>query len=256
MQRIIIIGAGLIGAALAYRLTEAGAAVTVIEAAQPASGASGASFGWINASFFHSAAHFNLRRAGIAAHHRLSEQVGQTGTHWPGTLWWEEEAELDKMAASLTDLGYAVQILARAEIQAREPLLAAPERCLWFANEGAVDPAELTRRLLAASGARVWTGTAVRGIEVTGGRVVGVRLDQGVIVADHVVVAAGVACAALLAPLGLTLPMLHRPGMILRTRPVGARVGHILASAGQEVRQDLAGRLIAPLAASHQGDAG
>ncbi|MBC7479270.1 MAG: FAD-binding oxidoreductase, partial [Pseudorhodobacter sp.] len=82
------------------------------------------------------------------------------------------------------------------------------------------------------------------------------RLDQGVIVADYVVVAAGVACAALLAPLGLALPMLHRPGMILRTRPVGARVGHILASPGQEVRQDLAGRLIAPLAASHQGDAG
>ena len=117
MQRIIIIGAGLIGAALAYRLTEAGAAMTVIEAAQPASGAAGASFGWINASFCHSAAHFNLRQAGLAAHHRLSDQVGQTGIRWPGTLWWEEEGEL-------------------------------------------------TRRLLAASGARVWTGTAVRGIEV------------------------------------------------------------------------------------------
>ena len=142
MQRIIIIGAGLIGAALAYRLTEAGAAVTVIEAAQPASGASGASFGWINASFCHSAAHFNLRQAGIAAHHRLSDQVGQTGIRWPGTLWWEEEGELEQMAVHLAGLGYAVQTLARVDIQAREPLLAAPERCLWFAEEGAADPAD------------------------------------------------------------------------------------------------------------------
>ena len=56
------------------------------------------------------------------------------------------------------------------------------------------------------------------------------------------------------AALGLTLPMLHRPGLILRTRPVAARLRHILASPLQEVRQVLAGRLIAPLTASHQAD--
>ena len=32
MQQVVIIGAGLIGAGLAYRLTQAGARVTVVEA--------------------------------------------------------------------------------------------------------------------------------------------------------------------------------------------------------------------------------
>ncbi len=50
-MKLLILGAGLLGACLAYRLTRAGVAVTVAEATTPASGASGSSFGWINASF-------------------------------------------------------------------------------------------------------------------------------------------------------------------------------------------------------------
>ncbi|MBC7736444.1 MAG: FAD-binding oxidoreductase, partial [Candidatus Saccharibacteria bacterium] len=255
VQRIVIIGAGLVGAALAYRLSQAGASVTVIEAAHPASAASGASFGWINASFFHSDAHFNLRAEGIAAHHRLDRDLGDTGTQWPGTLWWEEEGPaLDTQAETLRNLGYRVETLSHNQITAREPLLSAPDRCLFLPDEGAVDAAHLTHRLLSAANAPVWRGTPVRGIETVQGRVTGVRLDQGSVIADQVILAAGTACAGLLAPLGLTLPMLHRPGLILRTKPVAARITHILASPVQEVRQDPQGRLIAPLAASHQSD--
>ena len=62
-MKILILGAGLIGACLAYRLTRAGCAVTVVEGATPASGASGSSFGWINASFYLNPAHHHLRVA-------------------------------------------------------------------------------------------------------------------------------------------------------------------------------------------------
>lgn len=131
MPRILIIGAGLVGAALAYRLSLTGAQVTVLDAGPPASAASGASFGWINASFFHSPAHFNLRAEGIRAHHRLDRDLGDTGTRWQGCLWWEE-ADLDQQAQTLTALGYPVQTLDATQIAAREPALAAPDRCLFF----------------------------------------------------------------------------------------------------------------------------
>lgn len=256
MAHILIIGAGLTGACLAFHLARAGASVTLIEAAQPAGAASGASFGWINASFFHSPAHFNLRAAGIEAHRRLDRDLpGTPLTRWSGTLWWEEEgAGMDQQEATLRSLGYPVARLTAARIAALEPALAAPGECLHFPSEGAVDAAALTHRLIAASGAEVWTGCPVAAIETRGGRVSGLRVPGGVVAGDRVILAAGTGAAGFLAGLGLRLPMLARPGAILRTRPVGMRLGHILASPVQEVRQDEAGRLIAPLSAAHQGD--
>jgi D-hydroxyproline dehydrogenase subunit beta len=255
MHRILIIGAGLVGASLAFRLARTGAEVTVLDAAQPAAAATGASFGWINASFFHSPAHYNLRAAAIAAHHRLDRDLGETGTLWSGCLWWEKDgAALDTQGQALSDLGYTVHDLDARQIAAREPALAPPKRCLFFPDEGAVDAARLTHRLLAASGVRVRADTAVTAIETDGGRAVAVRTAQGALTADHIILAAGTACPTLLAPLGLTLPMLRGPGLILQTRPVGVRLNHILASPAQEVRQDRGNRLIAPLAAAHQGD--
>jgi glycine/D-amino acid oxidase-like deaminating enzyme len=75
MEKIVIIGAGLIGATLAFQLARSGRAVTVVEAGLPAQAASGRSFGWINASFALSEAHFALRVAGMAAHERLARAV-------------------------------------------------------------------------------------------------------------------------------------------------------------------------------------
>src|SRR3989338_7869818 len=66
-QKIIIVGAGIIGASLAFHLSRAGAEVTVFEATQPASAATGRSFGWINASFYANPAHHRLRAAPVEA---------------------------------------------------------------------------------------------------------------------------------------------------------------------------------------------
>ena len=49
MIRTIVIGAGVMGASVAYRLAQGGAAVTVLEAARIGGGTSGISFAWTNA---------------------------------------------------------------------------------------------------------------------------------------------------------------------------------------------------------------
>ena len=239
MENIVIIGAGLIGATLAFQLARSGRAVTVVEAGVPAAVASGRSFGWINASFALSEAHFALRVAGMAAHERLAQAV--PGHHRAsGCLWWEEAGEAFAATADRLDAaGYPVERLTRAGVLAREPALKTPpEEALFFPSEGWVDPAVLTRALVA------------------NGRASGVDTPLGPIMADQVVIAAGLGAPALLAPLGLHLPMLHRPGLMLRTAPVALRLAHILAAPEQEIRQDDAGRLLAPAAAFHQSDEG
>lgn len=257
-MRILIIGAGIIGAALAHRLAPH-ARVTVIEATAPASQASGKSFGWINASFYRTPAHHALRVQAIAAHRRLDATL-RTGIQWTGTLWWEETgAAFDATHAALTDLGYPARLIEADEFQRLEPSIAAPpDRALQFPTEGAVDAAALTDRLLTAAmgqGAQVWLGCSVTGLIESGGRVTGVQTAQGPVHADHVVLATGTATPRLLAEIGYHLPMLPRPGVLLRSEPLPPLINHILVGPGGEVRQDATGHILTPASLSHQSDA-
>lgn len=253
-MHVVVIGAGILGASLAHALDGHGATVTVIDAAGLAAGATGASFGWINASFFADAAHFALRAEGIAAWRRLCHDF-KLPVQWSGCLCWEEQGPaLERQAAELRALGYKAEIVSRAEIKQREPHLAAPDEALFFADEAAVDAGEATRLLLAASGAKRLMGTPVSEVVLDGARVVGVRVPGGVIACDKVIVANGIGAPALLGPLGVTLPMLDRPGVIFRTAPVAERLTHICVAPIGEFRQLPDGSILMPTAPNHQGD--
>lgn len=254
----LILGAGITGACLAHRLTARGHSVTILDAGPPANAASGASFGWINASFFLSDAHFHLRLAGMVAHRRLAAELGQGGNP-QGCLWYEEEGDaFDRTHAALARLDYPHRPLTLAEIAALEPALATPpDRALLFPTESAADPATLTHALLAkatAQGATLITGLRATALTEAQGRITGIDTPAGPVTARHTILATGTGTPALLAPLGLTFPMLHRPGAIVRTRLLPPLLTHILATPEQEVRQTTDGALIAPAAAHHQSD--
>lgn len=256
-MKVVVVGAGIIGALTAFHLARGGADVTVVEAGQPAGAASGASFGWINASFFLDQSHFDLRSAAMDAHRRLPDILTSRATIWQGCLSWEEDAHLDAQYQTLKALGYAVSVLTQGEIAALEPSIKAPRRALLMAREGAVDLAKLTGDALMAAtalGAHLIAGVAVTGLEHRAGQLCGVRWSGGIIPADRVVLATGTATQDLLAAVGQPLPMLKRPALIVRSAPVPPLISHILVTPGQEVRQDISGRILAPTSASHQSD--
>ena len=254
--RVIVVGGGILGAAIAARLAGQGADVLLLDGGLPS--ATAASFGWINASFHLDAAHFRLRHEGIAAHRRLDRQLGTSSLRWTGCLWWEEQgAGLVRMAERLDGLGYPVERIDAARFAALEPAVRAPAEALSFPAEGVAEPAALTAALLdhaCAHGARIAQGVAALALAETGGRITGVATPQGVIEASRVVIAAGTGAAALVEPLGITLPMLPRPGLMLVTRPVPQGPSHVCVSPDMEFRQRPDGRIVAPTAAQHQSD--
>lgn len=255
MTQTLIIGAGITGAALAYQLSRRGEAVTLVSTHAEGGLASAASFGWLNASYYLSHPHYHIRHEGLAAHRRLTTALAGLPTTWPGCLWYEATGDAqDETATDLAALGYQVQRLTRLQVAERLPALGPiPETALFFPEEGVADPAILGRALFAASGAQVIRAT-VQSLTEAQGRVTGILTDLGPMPAERVILATGSGTPDLLSPLGYTLPMLKRPGLMIRTNPLPPICPVVLATPDQEVRQDAAGALVAPAAAGHQGD--
>ena len=89
MIKTIVIGAGVMGASVAYRLAQAGAAVTVLEATRIGGGTSGISFAWTNAHNKPPKPYHDLNVAGMKAHAALAEEFDATPWwHGGGSLEW------------------------------------------------------------------------------------------------------------------------------------------------------------------------
>ena len=71
-DRVVIAGAGIIGASIAYHLAKRGANVTVLEKQRPGAGATEKSFAWINSFSKQPRSYYDLNLYGIAGWRRLS----------------------------------------------------------------------------------------------------------------------------------------------------------------------------------------
>ncbi|MCH8953351.1 MAG: FAD-binding oxidoreductase, partial [Proteobacteria bacterium] len=149
--RIAVVGAGIIGSAIALALSARGARVTLVDAGGER--ASDNSFGWINASWFNRPDYFRLRQFSMGAWRRWAERVPGLAPHWTGGLSWELEGEA--LAAFVRDhgaMGYALRLVGRDTIRELEPGLAAPPpRAALAAEEGFVDAGAAATALRAAA---------------------------------------------------------------------------------------------------------
>lgn len=226
---VIVIGAGIIGAACALYLARAGASVTVVDRDFPASGTSRACDGLILFSDKLSAAELALAQASAALWAELAEP-GVLATDFEyrraGTLvLYESEAGLDagrRKVAELAAAGVRAEIVAGAELRELEPVLA-PDLAgaAFYGDEAQVDARLATLAMLAEArrlGARFVGGTQVVGLaQDAAGRIIGARTADAMLPAAAVVCAAGVWSADLVRSLGIELPLRPRKGHILVT---------------------------------------
>ena len=259
MADVVVVGAGIVGAAVAYELALAGAAVTLLDKSLPASGVTGDSFAWIGGPGGSDVpdGSWHLRRGALQAYRRLERQVPGVRVRWTGSLAWYGPGRDEHELIEARSLGPDEHLLDAARTTRLEPNLAVPPaRALHRDSDGAVDPVAVTDALVAAArahGARLVVGTAVTALCAPEGRVSGVRTSQGFVAADTVVVTAGVDAPGLCAPLGYQLPIAPSPALLLRFTATPGLVRTLVASPDIEVRETADGQLL--VAAGYSGEA-
>lgn len=201
----VVIGAGVIGSAVALRLAQAGVRTLVLERSIPGAEASSAAGGILGPQM-EGEEDGPLLRLGLdsrEAYPALAEELYElTGTdvgfRRSGLILvaraGEDASPLEARFAWQRDAGLEVERLSGDEARVLEPGLAPDiDLALHFPREGRVDPRALARALpRAASRAGAHVRTAqVRRVLVEGGRAVGVEVEGETIPAGAVVVAAG-----------------------------------------------------------------
>ena len=235
-RHVVVIGAGILGASIAWRIAARGVRVTVIDGSEPGSGASSHSFAWINAGAKEPIGYHNLNRRSLEMWPRFAEALAphgdaeEIGLRWGGKVSWESElgasAQLVARVRQLQSWGYPTRLIDAGELKRLEPALdvgpvAAAE---YSENEAQVEPQLVVnaglRRVRELDG-QVYVNTPVSGLEKgLDGRIHSVITERGAAEPDAVVVAAGVGTTELAALAGVNVPQAESPGVVIRTNPL------------------------------------
>jgi glycine/D-amino acid oxidase-like deaminating enzyme len=255
-SEIVVVGAGCVGANVAYRLAADGARVTVLEAGAPGGGTSGASFAWINAFNKTPRDYHDLNVASMEEYPRLADELGDgSWLKQDGGLHWSEapeaQATLRATVERIRDWGYPVEVLGAKAARELEPDLhvgPAVPSVAFAPREGYVEVVPLVAALLAGArrhGATILPGHRVTGLVRAGDRIRGITTANGVRVEAEVIVdCAGPAADEVARLGGLALPFDRVPGRLTYTTPVATTLRRAIHAPGVHFRPDGAGRVV------------
>jgi glycine oxidase len=207
----VVVGAGVIGLACAWRVAQRGLSVLVLERDRPGAGASGLAAGMLAPVTEADFGELDLLRANLASRElwepfeaELRElSAVDLGYEPSGALMVaadrDDAEELRRLHAFKRSLGLEAEWLTPSACRRLEPGLSPRVAGGFLApRDGYADPSAVLRALDAAlerEGGELVTGVEVESIELAGERAVGVRTPSGAVAAESVVVASG--CRAL-----------------------------------------------------------
>ncbi len=236
---VVVVGAGVVGAASALAATRAGLRVLVLDRGPVAGGTTGAGEGNLLVSDKEPGPELDLALLSLRLWRDVDDHVrGVTGAGFElelkGGLVVAADAGVLPTLAGLADrqrrVGVTAVALDAGELHDHEPHLARDlAGGVLYPQDAQVQPMLAAARMLQAArraGAEVRAGVAVTGLLRDGDRVVGVRTPQGDVPAGAVVNAAGTWGGEIAALAGVHLPVLPRRGVILVTQPLPPLVRH------------------------------
>lgn len=263
-QHVAVVGAGILGTAVAAELAGRGIRTTLLdEGAGVSATASTRSFAWLNTASADNAEYHHLRTVGLQRHLQRAARGNASPYSFSGSFSWglpgagqplqgtDRTAEtVQETHARLHDRGHRVRLLDPAEAARSEPGVALSEgvsHVLAADDEGAVELAgliaELRSEFLASGGALVRTGGPVT-LEHDAGSVHGVSWGGGSVRPDHVVLAVGARTTALAGVLGATVPSRSTPGLVVETTATASPLRRIVRGPWSSVRPSGGGRLL------------
>jgi dimethylglycine dehydrogenase len=228
--RVVVIGGGIVGASVLYYLARGGwADAVLLERRELASG-----------STWHAAGntpHFNtsltLSRIHLAStelYQRLEPETGQPiGFHRPGSLRLASVSdrmdEYRRHRGKARTIGLPFEVIGPDDVRQLHPLVETRGLlgAAWNPDDGHVDPTSVTSALVQgarARGARVERHTRVTGLARTRAGEWRVTTDQGELLAEAVVNAAGTWAREVGQLVGLDLPIVAMEHQYLVTGPI------------------------------------
>ncbi|HEV8479561.1 MAG TPA: FAD-binding oxidoreductase [Candidatus Eisenbacteria bacterium] len=227
---VVVIGAGCIGASVAFRLAERGASVVVLEREPMAgTGSTGHCAGGVRQQFS-TAVNVLLSKASVITLENFQDEVGaEPGFDQCGYLFClADEAtwrSFQKQLALWRSLDVPAEALTPEEARAIVPGLEIGDLvgCTFCPTDGIADPHLVTQGFVAAArrhGAVFELGRAATGVRVENGRVRGVLTAEGEIAAPVVVNAAGPYAAEVARWAGVELPVAPLRRQMFTTQPL------------------------------------
>ena len=248
---VVVIGGGIVGCATAYNLARRGVSVVLVEKGEIASEQSGRNWGWVS----------QLRNPVEAPLQILSQRIWATlsdeldaDLEWVqgGSLYLAEHYQtferLRSQARVMRELGMDVDALTRREVESMLPEISGSWVGAYYnRTNGQADPVKTTTAFARAaqeSGAKVCTGCAAEGIEVSNGTVASVKTERGEIKTSAVVCAAGSWSRRVARMAGLDLPQRSVRATVALTNPVPVFTRINVWGGGVAVRQRNDGSLV------------
>jgi sarcosine oxidase subunit beta len=235
---VVIIGAGIHGASLAFHLAERGVKSTVLEKATVAAGATGRSSGMVR-MHYDVEADARLAFRSWAYFDDWAERVGgDSGFNKVGFLQMvppHEMAALEANVAMQQRIGIATGIVDASEVRRLLPGIdiGDDQVAAFEPNSGFADPTSSTTTLMGAAlerGAQLVQRCEVTAVRVAGDRVVGVSTTRGEFDAPIVVNAAGAWAGRVAEMVGLDIPIgvwRHDVAYVLRPPDIPRHIGFI-----------------------------
>jgi glycine cleavage system aminomethyltransferase T/glycine/D-amino acid oxidase-like deaminating enzyme len=232
--RVVIIGGGVVGASVAYHLTEKGwRDVVLLERRQLTSGTTWHAAGLI-AQLRATANMTRLAKYSQELYGRLEAETGvATGFRRVGSitaaLTAERMEEITRLAAMARAFGVEIEEIDSTEIGHRYPHLNLDGVVggVWLPKDGQGDPTGITMALARGArmrGATIAERTTVTGLTRQGDRVTGVQWDngteQGTISCDMIVNAAGMWGREVGLMAGVTVPLQACEHFYIVTEPI------------------------------------
>lgn len=256
---VAIVGGGIIGCALAYRLAKAGMQVAVFEKERVGGQARIAAAGILGSGV--EGDHADHMRNLLAQSARLypdfaAELEAATGLDATFTrsgalsvVFGEKQADfVAKQAAAHAAQGHRVDWLAADALHGQEPLLNRDARgAVLFHDDAHVYAPQLMHVLALAAvaqGVALHEYTPVHGFLTAGERVNGVQTATGPVHADHVVIAAGAWSRLLGDHLGIALPVKPNRGQVMVLTTYDRPLRRVAFGAGGYLAPKQDGRIV------------
>ncbi len=250
-MKVVVVGAGIVGASIAYFLSRAGVQVEIIDRVGPASHASRATFAWINATWAKQPRTYHAFNQNSMNSWKTLETELEIPILWEGSLEWFADSERTALLGSQIEeqllWGEDASMLRIEQLRNLEPNVVFGEQEVAYSeNDGAVDPVLAVNMLLdgaKARGASERFPCELQQIVRTENSLF-LNTSTGAIQADAVVLATGADPDAMEEFAGMTIPQRSTPGVIAVTNPMPQLISRVIAAPGVHLHQIQDGRFV------------